>query len=209
MVTKIIKPQLKEARQKLNEELAERKLLKTRLKEEQNRSEELNRKNKSLEKVRSVFQEAGTRTQQRIENHISQIVSTALASIWDDPYEFELEFVIKRGKTEANLWFVRNDAKFPPMDTAGGGAIDVASMALRIAAWSINKNTRPIIILDEPFKNLSENLQDRAASMLRMLSEKLDLQIIMVSHINNLVKNSDKIIEVKRGYLESYINERE
>jgi DNA repair exonuclease SbcCD ATPase subunit len=209
MVTKIIKPQLKEARQKLNEELAERKLLKTRLKEEQNRSEELNRKNKSLEKVRSVFQEAGTRTQQRIENHISQIVSTALASIWDDPYEFELEFVIKRGKTEANLWFVRNDAKFPPMDTAGGGAIDVASMALRIAAWSINKNTRPIIILDEPFKNLSENLQDRAASMLRMLSEKLDLQIIMVSHINNLVKNSDKIIEVKRGHLESYINERE
>jgi len=207
MVTKIIKPQLKEARQKLNEELAERKLLKTRLKEEQNRSEELNRKNKSLEKVRSVFQEAGTRTQQRIENHISQIVSTALASIWDDPYEFELEFVIKRGKTEANLWFVRNDAKFPPMDTAGGGAIDVASMALRIAAWSINKNTRPIIILDEPFKNLSENLQDRAASMLRMLSEKLDLQIIMVSHINNLVKNSDKIIEVKRGYLESYIND--
>jgi len=209
MVTKIVKPQLKEARQKLNEELAERKLLKTRLKEEQNRSEELNRKNKSLEKVRSVFQEAGTRTQQRIENHISQIVSTALASIWDDPYEFELEFVIKRGKTEANLWFVRNDAKFPPMDTAGGGAIDVASMALRIAAWSINKNTRPIIILDEPFKNLSENLQDRAASMLRMLSEKLDLQIIMVSHINNLVKNSDKIIEVKRGHLESYINERE
>ena len=209
MVTKIIKPQLKEARQKLNEELAERKLLKTRLKEEQNRSEELNRKNKSLEKVRSVFQEAGTRTQQRIENHISQIVSTALASIWDDPYEFELEFVIKRGKTEANIWFVRNDAKFSPMDTAGGGAIDVASMALRIAAWSINKNTRPIIILDEPFKNLSENLQDRAASMLRMLSEKLDLQIIMVSHINNLVKNSDKIIEVKRGHLESYINERE
>ena len=132
-----------------------------------------------------------------------------MASIWDDPYEFELEFVIKRGKTEANLWFVRNDAKFSPMDTAGGGAIDVASMALRIAAWSINKNTRPIIILDEPFKNLSENLQDRAASMLRMLSEKLDLQIIMVSHINNLVKNSDKIIEVKRGHLESYINERE
>jgi DNA repair exonuclease SbcCD ATPase subunit len=207
MVTKIIKPQLKEARQKLNEELAERKLLKVRLKEEQNKLKELDKKSKSLEKVRFVFQEAGTKTQQRIENHISQIVSTALASIWDDPYEFELEFVIKRGKTEADLWFVRNDSKLSPMDTAGGGAIDVASMALRIAAWSINKNTRPIIILDEPFKNLSENLQDRAADMLRMLSEKLDLQIIMVSHINKLVKDSDKIVKVNRGNDGSYIEE--
>ena len=207
MVTKIIKPQLKEARQKLNEELAERKLLKVRLKEEQNKLKELDKKSASLEKVRFVFQEAGTKTQQRIENHISQIVSTALASIWDDPYEFELEFVIKRGKTEADLWFVRNDSRLSPMDTAGGGAIDVASMALRIAAWSINKNTRPVIILDEPFKNLSENLQDRAADMLRMLSEKLDLQIIMVSHITKLVKDSDKIVKVNRGNNDSYIEE--
>jgi DNA repair exonuclease SbcCD ATPase subunit len=207
MVTKIIKPQLKEARQKLNEELAERKLLKVRLKEEQNKLKELDKKSASLEKVRFVFQEAGTKTQQRIENHISQIVSTALASIWDDPYEFELEFVIKRGKTEADLWFVRNDSRLSPMDTAGGGAIDVASMALRIAAWSINKNTRPVIILDEPFKNLSENLQDRAADMLRMLSEKLDLQIIMVSHITKLVKDSDKIVKVNRGNNGSYIEE--
>ncbi|MBT5420357.1 MAG: hypothetical protein HOK80_05655, partial [Candidatus Cloacimonetes bacterium] len=123
------------------------------------------------------------------------------------PYEFELEFVIKRGKTEADLWFVRNDSRLSPMDTAGGGAIDVASMALRIAAWSINKNTRPVIILDEPFKNLSENLQDRAADMLRMLSEKLDLQIIMVSHITKLVKDSDKIVKVNRGNNGSYIEE--
>ena len=198
MVTRIVKPQLKEARQKLNEELAERKLLKIRLKEEQTKLEELDGKNKSLEKIRSVFQEAGTRTQQRIENHISQIVSTALASVWNDPYEFELEFVIKRGKTEANLWFVRNDNKMHPMGNSGGGAIDIASMALRIAAWSLNKNTRPIMILDEPFKNLSENLQPAASDMLKMLSEKLGLQIVIVSHIQELVNGADKQIEIQR-----------
>ena len=198
MVTRIVKPQLKEARQKLNEELAERKLLKIRLKEEQTKLEKLDGKNKSLEKIRSVFQEAGTRTQQRIENHISQIVSTALASVWNDPYEFELEFVIKRGKTEANLWFVRNDNKMHPMGNSGGGAIDIASMALRIAAWSLNKNTRPIMILDEPFKNLSENLQPAASDMLKMLSEKLGLQIVIVSHIQELVNGADKQIEIQR-----------
>ena len=205
MVTKIIKPQLKEARQKLNEELAEKKLLKVRLQEEEEKLKKLNKRSKSLEKVRLIFQEAGTRTQQRIENHISQIVSTALASIWDDPYKFELEFVIRRGKTEADLWFIRNDSKLSPMDTAGGGAIDVASMALRIAAWSINKNTRPIIILDEPFKNLSENLQSKAADMLSMLSEKLKLQIIMVSHIDKLVAGADRIVEIIRDNNGSHI----
>ena len=197
-IIQVVKPQLKEARQKLNEELAERKLLKARLGEEEIKLEELDGKKKSLEQIRAVFQEAATRTQQRIENHISQIVSTALASIWDDPYKFELEFVIKRGKTEADLWFTRNNNKLHPMDNAGGGAIDVASMALRIAAWSINKNTRPVMILDEPFSNLSENLQEKAADMLKMLSDKLGLQIILVSHINELVAGADKQIEVTR-----------
>jgi DNA repair exonuclease SbcCD ATPase subunit len=193
-----VTPQLRKAREKLDEELAERDFLKKRLKEEEVHLREVKKKEESFKKIRVVFQKAATMTQKQIEFHISNIVSTALAAIWDDPYKFELEFVPKRGKTEANLWFVRDENKMHPMDNAGGGAIDVASMALRIAAWSLNKNTRPIIILDEPFKNLSAGLQPAASDMLKMLSEKLGLQIIMVSHIQELTDQADKQIVVKR-----------
>ncbi|MEA2056752.1 MAG: ABC transporter ATP-binding protein, partial [Patescibacteria group bacterium] len=51
-----------------------------------------------------------------------------------------------------------------------------------------NDNT---LILDEPFKFLSPNLAEKASAMLSALSQKLGLQIIMVSHNANLVVTSD------------------
>ena len=189
----------------VNKDVAERNYLNEQLAKQKRDFSNLSIHVESIEKVRALFQEAAALTQKKLEYHISNVVSTALAAIWDDPYEFELEFVVKRGKTEANLWFVRDGEKMHPMDSAGGGAIDVASMALRIAAWTISKNTRPIVILDEPFRNLSENLQNRAADMVRMLSEKLGLQVILISHINELVSGADKQIEVVRTKKGSFI----
>lgn len=198
---------IKSVRKQLNKELAEKKYLQEQLLEQENNLQELKKYDRALEKVRGLFQEAATLTQKKLEYHISSVVSTALAAIWDDPYEFELEFVSKRGKTEANLWLIRNENKLHPMDAVGGGVIDVVSMALRIAAWTINKNTRPIIILDEPFRNLSENLLNAGSILLKTLCERLNLQIIMVTHRSKLVQSADKIIVIIRGNSGSYVEE--
>jgi len=151
------------------------------------------RQGDNLLEVRALFQQAAKDTQQKLEFHINSMVSAALASVFEEnPYEFQLEFVEKRGKTEANVWFVRNNQKMKPIDASGGGADDVADLASRIAFWSLSKQTRPLFILDEPFRNLNEERQERALDMLRMLSEKQGLQIIMVSHIKSLISGADK-----------------
>ena len=153
----------------------------------------LKEKGRNLLKVQTLFQKAAEMTQKQLEFHISGLVSTALAAVWDDPYEFKVEFIQRRGKTEADLWLLRNGSKIKPLDASGGGVVDILSIALRMAFWSLTKETRPFLILDEPFKHLSGNLQSKAAAMLRMISKKLKLQILMISHVEKLVANADRV----------------
>jgi len=60
-----------------------------------------------------------------------------------------------------------------------------------ITFWSLNKN-RPSFALDEPFRNVSPDLQHKVSDMLRMVSEKLGVQIIMVSHQEDINISADK-----------------
>ena len=181
---------------------AENQFVKDRAKEEllitdwqksQAKLSTLKEKGINLLKVQTLFQKAAEMTQKQLEFHISGLVSTALAAVWDDPYEFKVEFIQRRGKTEADLWLIRNGSKIKPLDASGGGVVDILSIALRMAFWSLTKETRPLLILDEPFKHLSNNLQSKASAMLRMISKKLKLQILMISHIEELVANADRV----------------
>ena len=192
----MVKDEINKALAKRSKDRATQEYLSEKLRNEEKSLLSLQRNANDLLEVRALFQKAAQDTQQKLEFHISNLVSTALAAVFDDPYTFQLEFVQKRNKTEAELWFVRNGEKMKPIDASGGGAVDVASFALRIAFWSLTKKTRPLIILDEPFKHLSADLQNRASDMLKMLSENLGLQIILVSHIDQLISNADKEFKV-------------
>jgi DNA repair exonuclease SbcCD ATPase subunit len=149
------------------------------------------------EQAREIVRTVGLATQQELQFHISDITSLALEAVFDDPYELKVEFVERRNKTECDLKFVRGDMEIDPMTASGVGAVDVASFALRIASWSMMRpRTRPTIILDEPFRFLSENYQDKASQMLKELSEKLGLQFIIVTHEQTLSSYADRTFEV-------------
>lgn len=150
-----------------------------------------------IEQAQTILQTVARMTQEELEYHISDVVSLALSVVFDEPYELKLDFEIRRGKTEADIWFVRNGEKIHPLSASGGGAVDVASFALRVALWSLSaKQHRNVLILDEPFKFLSSNLQARAGEMLKQISKKLGLQIIMVSHIPDLIESADRTFDV-------------
>jgi DNA repair exonuclease SbcCD ATPase subunit len=53
-----------------------------------------------------------------------------------------------------------------------------------------------VIILDEPFRFLSKDLQPRAGEMMNKLCKSLGLQIICVTHSQEIIENSDRIFEV-------------
>lgn len=145
--------------------------------------------------ARELVIQVAEKTQLNIGKRIADLVTLALAAVFDDPYEFQIDFVQRRGGTEADLSFVRNGNQLDPMTASGGGAIDIASFALRLAVWTLGKS-RPLFILDEPFRNLSLDLQGKAGLMLRELSRKLGIQVIMVSHNPEIISGADKIFRL-------------
>jgi DNA repair exonuclease SbcCD ATPase subunit len=150
------------------------------------------------ESAREIIRKVGLETQQQLQFHISDITSLALESVFNDPYQLVVEFVQRRNKTECDLYFARQGENMDPLSASGGGAVDVAAFALRIASWSMmSPRTRPVIILDEPLRFLSADNQEKASVMIKELSQRLGLQFIIVTHEPILAAYADKVFEVK------------
>jgi DNA repair exonuclease SbcCD ATPase subunit len=127
------------------------------------------------------------------------VVSASLEAVFDDPYEMVVRFVQRRNKTECDLKFKRGQYEIDPLFASGGGAVDVAAFALRVASWSMQTpRSRPVLILDEPFRYLSPNLLPRASEMVKRISEELGIQIIMISHSDELIDSADKAFAVRK-----------
>jgi hypothetical protein len=154
------------------------------------------------EQAREIVREVGLKTQEQISFHLSDITSLALEAVFDNPYNLLVEFVQRRNKTECDLLFERDGNRVDPIEASGVGAVDIASFALRIASWSMRRpHSRNTFLLDEPFKCLSDNYQEKASQMLKEVSDKLKLQFIIVSHNQTLASAADKVFEgsIKNG----------
>lgn len=149
------------------------------------------------EKAREVINEISMYVQKQLQYNISELTSLALEAVFDDPYQLVVEFVRRRNKTECDLYFDYNGNKIDPY-LGGGGALDIASFALRLASWSMQRpQSRNVLLLDENFGNLSDGLQSKAGQMLSEISQKLGIQIIMVSHKKALIDSADRSFNVK------------
>lgn len=159
------------------------------------------------QKAQVIIHDVAKKTQEELQYHISDLVSLAMSSIFPDPYILKCDFVSKRGKIEAEMFFEKDGNLIDPLTSTGGGVVDVAAMALRFSFWVLkNPRTRPIMLMDEPLKWLKgEGLPEKGSEMIKKISEKLKLQIIMVSHDPDLINSADKIIEVNIQKGVSYV----
>lgn len=151
-----------------------------------------------VEEARNLMQTAAEMAQRHLEFQISNLVSSALYSVFPNPYKFIVRFVSRRNTTECDMFFERNECEMEPEFASGGGPLDVASFACRISQLTL-EGVAPLVILDEPFKNLSKNLMENACAMLNALKEKLGIQFIIVTHVPELVKAGDAVFRVHDG----------
>jgi len=157
-------------------------------------------KNINLKKAVEIVQVVAKLTQSELEIHISELVSLALEAVFPKPYKLVLSFELRRNRSEADLLLEDEDGnRVSPIDSVGGGVVDVAALALRIALWSLKRpHSRNVIVLDEPLRFLSVDLQTRASNMLQEISKKLKIQFIIVSHEENLFSAADVVFSFSK-----------
>ena len=125
-------------------------------------------------------------------------VKIMLTQDTDEPYEFMFRFDKKRGKTEARKVFYRDGLELDdPLNEVGGGVIDIASFALRVAYILLSHPPkRRFIALDESFKCVrGEDNKRRTRKMLQLLAEKKGFQFLINTDIPEY--RLGKIIEME------------
>lgn len=139
------------------------------------------------EEAQKVAQLVAHTVQEQAHRKISSVVSRCLGAVFDEPYEFKIIFEPKRGRTDARLVFVRDEQEIDPMTASGGGVIDVASFALRLACIMLSKPAvRRVLVMDEPFKFVSAGYVPRVRAMLEQLAAEMRVQFIFVTHVEGL-----------------------
>jgi hypothetical protein len=193
--------QLQQIRDQVQNKVAQRDLIQSQLTnlltQKKNLKRDYVRKERALEFIKDI----ALKTQSQLEFHLSDMVSTGLNSVFDQEYNFRVIFEIKRGKTECNLYFEKDGNLADPLTQSGLGAADVAAFCLRGAGYSMNPIYRNTLILDEPFKHLKgEEENTKVLELMKMLSDKLDLQIICVNDERapreDILEHADKVFEV-------------
>ena len=150
------------------------------------------------EQARDLIQNVAQAIQQEAHQQIASVVTKGLQTIFDDPYLFKINFLKKRGRTEAVLMFERDGEEIDPLTSSGGGVIDVAAFTLRVACLALSRPAiRPLLILDEPFKNISKKkgYLERVPEYLAGLIEEMGFQMVMVTHIDEL--RTGEILEIE------------
>lgn len=159
-----------------------------------------NRNVAATEEARALIQLVAEKTQSQLKYHITELGSMALEAVFGDGRRLDLEFQPKRGKTEAILSFLLNGSRTDPLSSDSGGASNIAALALRPTMMTLKRpRLQNVIALDEPMKDLndpSREMHQRAAEMVRQISNRLGIQFIIVTMVQELEDIADKVIRL-------------
>ena len=188
---------LQDTKNKLNRAVSRYNSVLSTIKEEANRIKTLKEKVEHAEMARSFLQETAEKMQNQAHTQIAKIVSRCLSLIFDEPYELKIQFEQKRGKTEAQFFYVREGNLVEPL-VVSGGVRDVVSIGLRLASIRMNlPPVRPLLILDEPFQGLSKTNLEKIGTLLESLAADMGIQMILATHDSQL--QIGKVIEIEKG----------
>ena len=174
----------------------------------------------SAKEALTILQVVARETQGELEEHISSVVTMALAAVEvidpeiPKPPEFLARAVERRNTIELDLLFKEGDREQDPLGCSGYGYVDIADYALRIQFIILESEYQPdeisrTLILDEPFRNVDPKLQYKVSEMLKMVSDDLGFQQIIVSHGEGINKNADNLFSVKKiGQVSEVKNEK-
>jgi DNA repair exonuclease SbcCD ATPase subunit len=150
----------------------------------------------AISQAKQTLQVIGTDCQEQCQRQIGYVVTRCLKAVFGDKaMEFVLVFEQKRGQTEVRG--VYKDAEgheLDPVNSCGGGVLDVASFGLRLACLMLSR-PRPakVLVLDEPFRFLSANYRDPMRSLLAELADEFGIQIVLITHIQEFMDFEHKV----------------
>lgn len=136
----------------------------------------------AMRALKATIQQVAKETQDQLRLRFEAIVQACLDAVFPGSYKFMMEFVSRRGQVEVDMWLDKDGTRMDPLDSNGGGVVDVMAIALRLCCLTLSTKAR-VLMLDEPFGHLRGEARDKLGELLAIISERLNVQIIMVGDV--------------------------
>lgn len=185
-------------RRALDQEAGVIKTLQARLDSLAVQQEVLQRKIVVLEQVGALLNSIGEQRQAQAQQTIEDLVTQGLQSIFDPTLSFHIVTTVK-GKATTVEFLVRTTLpsgviETPVIDSRGGGLVSVISFLLRLTVLLLTRGQGDhLLVLDETFAFVSAEYLDRVGDFLRQLVDKTGVQIVMVTHQDELTEYADVV----------------
>lgn len=190
---------MKNYRNIIDSRLEEYRVKKELLESRKQELKEIEGKLASLKRVASIFKKSAVSSQSYLSEYLTALVSDSIKVVFPDRnLVFKVEFSTNRD-TQCNVSLEEDGKKLSLFDSEGYGVLDIISIVLR-AAYIILDKSEKIMLLDEPFRNLSVDRHEAASKMLYDLSHMLKLQIIINTHLIGIEDIADKTITIRRQW---------
>lgn len=201
-----------EKKQKCNDIIKEYNDLEESIKTSSFEKEKLEKKVFDYENLNTIFSEVSKELRDKAKNSFQKIVTEALQFVTqDNDYSFVIQESIIRGKPAYEFYIKKTvngeESLQRPEFSNGGGFVDIISVTGKIAYLQIFNNPRIMNAcyqLDEPGKMISEQMSVKFAEYIKFLGKQFGLQIIMITHNENLANIADTALTVVNGEVYNY-----
>ena len=153
-----------------------------------------------FEKSGILLNSIGEERQIKAQDTIEKLVTRGLQQIFDDTLSFHIIQKVKANS--ASVEFIVRTAlpdggivDTPVMDARGGGLAATIGFLLRVVILLLKggQSQDNILVIDESFSHVSAEYLPAVSEFLRELVEKTGLQIIMVTHQDELTEAADTV----------------
>jgi Fe-S cluster assembly ATPase SufC len=133
---------------------------------------------------------------------IETVITEAVRLLYGDSYKVELAYTVKNNRSCLEIEMVRDTPAGEvrrDMGGFGGGVADTISVPMRLMVLMGSKQTDKVCVLDECWKHIDTERVELVGKFLRLLAERLGMQIILCSHHEKIQEFADRTYEVSEN----------
>lgn len=147
----------------------------------------------------SFLEELANGRRGAMKGKIESVITEAVQLIYGPSYKVELSYSFKNNRSCLEIEMVRATEQGEirrDMGGFGGGMADTISVPLRLMVLMGSRQTDKVCVLDECWKHMDIQRIELVGKFLRLLVDKLGMQIVMCSHHEQLREFADRTYEV-------------
>jgi hypothetical protein len=199
---------IRELEQWVDRKITEKEIIEKQLVEKQESIKQSLELVTELIETKRIIMAVSQDTSSQFKEYVEALVTSAIVSVFPEKnYRFIVNSEIKSNRSEMNLLIQQGDREpYVPREEQGGALLDIVSFCLRVVLWSLElPRSSNTLILDEPMRFCGA-LTPLAANFMKTISHELGIQLIIVTHDNQLSTLADASWRVERSDRDSTVS---